>query len=506
MNCLSSKSPTFSDALRITALGGLLVLLAGPPVLAQTGPQLWQTDQKVMRGSAVQVDVGRLRSTDNARFSLVMPDGRTLNVTKSGERETPEGLVWLGKIVDEPGSSVSFSVLNDTVVGSILTERGQSFRLRRDASGAQVIEEVDLQKLPPEGEPAEVPQRRGDIPPEDTCTTDGPDRIDVMVVYTQDALAGATNKDAMVADIHLAVAQSNQSYINSKINQRLRLVHIEEVSYEETGDTEKDRNRLKSKTGVDNVHTLRDTHGADVVVMITETGDFCGMAYIMDPVGNYFEDSAFAVVVRECMTLAGKYSFPHELGHIMSARHDWNADPADTPYRYGHGHIQVTPSAQRAPWRTIMAYDSGETNPCVLAGVKCPRVLNWSNPNVVIGGDPTGITRSRQPEDNHRVLNNTAGTVANFRCSKVGGTHCKGHFHEVFASLENQTEARLAARTKWAEQVAAHDGPAWNKWSLAADRTNVCTTKPPPKPPPGGPVEKPEKKLFECQARARPCR
>jgi hypothetical protein len=109
MNCLKSKSHNFSVALRMIGLGGLLVLLADAPVLAQTGPPLWQTDHMVVRGAAVQVDVGRLRSPDNARFSLVMPDGRTLNVTKSGERETPEGLVWHGKIVGEPGSSVSFS-------------------------------------------------------------------------------------------------------------------------------------------------------------------------------------------------------------------------------------------------------------------------------------------------------------------------------------------------------------------------------------------------------------
>ena len=47
--------------------------------------------------------------------------------------------------------------------------------------------------------------------------------------------------------------------------------------------------------------------------MITETGDWCGFSFIMDPVGNAFEDSAFAVVTRNCATLAGKYSFPHEL-------------------------------------------------------------------------------------------------------------------------------------------------------------------------------------------------
>ena len=153
-----------------------------------------------------------------------------------------------------------------------------------------------------------------------------------MVVYTQDALAGATSKDAMEADIYLAVDQSNRSYINSNINQRLRLVHIAEVSYAEPSppDTIRDRNRLQDKAHgyVDNVHTLRDTFGADVVVMNTETGSYCGYSFTMDPVGNAFEDHAFAVVVRSCATLLDAYSFAHELGGAILDRSPIQPRPA----------------------------------------------------------------------------------------------------------------------------------------------------------------------------------
>ena len=87
--------------LQIITLGWLLVLLADAPVLAQTGPPLWQQtqapanierDQKVIRGIAVQVDVGQLLSTDNEHFSLIMPDDSTLKVTKSDEIRTPDRL------------------------------------------------------------------------------------------------------------------------------------------------------------------------------------------------------------------------------------------------------------------------------------------------------------------------------------------------------------------------------------------------------------------------------
>jgi hypothetical protein len=357
------------EFLRATTVAGLLALSAGELVLAQSpgllerrqSPPALKIPPEAVRSTAVNVNVARLRSRDNARFSLMLPDGTSLTVTKSTETRTPNGLTWQGKVVNQPTSSVSLSVVNETVVGSILTGRGQTFRLRRDASGVQVIEEVDPRRLPPEGNPTPVPglRDRGGDPAGDTCATDGPDQIDVMVVYTQDAIAGATSKDAMEADIYLAVEQSNQSYINSNINQRLRLVHIAEVNYVESGDTVLDRDRLKAKADgfVDNVHALRDMFGADIVAMITETGNWCGYSFIMNPVGNAFEDSAFSVVVRSCATLAGKHSFPHELGHVMSARHDWLMDNTNnSPYAYNHGHNQITPTSG-SPWRTIMAYE-----------------------------------------------------------------------------------------------------------------------------------------------------
>src|SRR5262245_2765842 len=119
---------------------------------------------------------------------------------------------------------------------------------------------------------------------------------------------------------------------------------------------------------------------------------------------------------RSSNETAGKYSFPHELAHVMSARHDWNKDPTNNaPYAYNHGHIQLTPTTG-TPWRTIMAYP----DLCQAAGVACPRMLNFSNPNVSIGGDPTGTATGTQLEDNSLTLNNTAATVANFRCSSPG--------------------------------------------------------------------------------------
>ena len=238
-----------------------------------------------------------------------------------------------------------------------------------------------------------------------------------MVVYTATTRAAAGGTDAMLATIYLALSEANQSYLNSNISQRLRLVHTEEVNYAESGNIQTDRDRLQNPSDgiMDNVPTLRNTYAADVVALIQEDGGgYCGISFIMSPVSNAFEPFGYAVVARSCAT--GNYSFAHELGHVMGARHDWYVDSTNnSAYAFNHGYVNKTPTAPAAPWRTIMAYN----NDCSDGGINCTRVPYWSNPNVnyPVGGDPMGVASGGQQSDNHQVLNNTALTVANFRCS-----------------------------------------------------------------------------------------
>jgi len=144
------------------------------------------------------------------------------------------------------------------------------------------------------------------------------------------------------------------------------------------------------------------------VVLITEGGGgYCGVAALMTTVSTSFKTSAFCVVKRSCAT--GYYSFGHELGHLMACRHDWYVDSTNnSPYSYNKGFVSLP-----GDWRTIMAYN----NDCSDNGDGyCSRLDYWSNPGKTYGGLAMGIAEGDpNAADNHKTLNNTAYTVANFR-------------------------------------------------------------------------------------------
>jgi len=383
----------------------------------------------VIRSESVDVDFQLLRDPEN-RVLRIPLFGHTITLVR--ERIVPTtktGFVWYGHTEREPGSTAMLSVSGEALVATIVLQEGRVYQIRHVRPGLHAVEEIDQSKLPEEKAPTQPKYERPRIEPnkdmaKDTCATDPATDIDVLVVYTAAARAGAGSTDAMEATVYLALEETNQSYINSNINQRLRLAHMEEIAYTESGNSTTDKTRLQNPADgiLDYVPTLRNTFAADAVVMITETLDACGESFIMNPVANTFEPFAYAVVMRNgCAT--GNYSFGHELGHVMSARHDWTADPTNnSPYAYDHGHLNTAPTATgTGAWRTVMAYNSS----CVsTAGINCTRLMYWSNPNVsyppgVTPNDPMGLSTGNQT-NNTQTLNNTALTVANFRCSSPG--------------------------------------------------------------------------------------
>jgi hypothetical protein len=378
-----------------------------------------KADPTVIRSRNVEVNVSLLE--DGAKtITVPLFEGKSVKVDlERSKTQLPPtkrlDYLWNGTIAGQPGSSAVFAVVGNIVTADIITRDLKLYQLRYIGNSVYSLRQIDQSKFENEDDPTGPVKPDQNNGKEDTCDTDPPDQIDVMVVYTDDARAAAGGTEAIIGTIYLAVEQANQSYINSEINLRQRLVDVEEVSYDESGSHITDLERLQNGADgfVDNVQILRNTFAADLVSMIVEANSFgkCGRGNIMYRPSNAFESEAYSVVIRHCASAAANLSYAHETGHNMGAEHNLeNAAPLGTgEFSYSHGFRHPSRVAAES-WRTIMSYATA---------LSSTRVLYWSNSgvrypvrDVLMGTDDL--------QDNARVLNDNARIVANFRCGSPG--------------------------------------------------------------------------------------
>jgi len=335
----------------------------------------------------------------------LFPDTSLIALRERLERGSQGSFVWVGRIQGNRESEVNLAVKDGVVIGNIQWSEG--FYQVRYAGGSQVLYEVDPHSVPPcaggllppprpAPGPRKVPRARS------LSRSDNGSTVDVLVVYTGAAKDGAGGQTAMEALIDLAESETNQGYANSQVIQRIRVVHTQEVTYDESGfDWEITLERLTFDDDgyMDEVHPWRDAYAADDVVLLVNNTQYGGIGWLMSEVDPSYAYFAFCVVSRAYAT--GYYSFAHEMGHNMGCHHDRdNAGGLHGAYPYSYGY-------RNARFRTIMAYGG--------SGIG-PRINHWSNPEVLYNGEPTGIPEGDPlAADNAKTLNNTRFTVANFR-------------------------------------------------------------------------------------------
>ena len=379
----------------------------------------------------VRVNLNVPKTADAINVNFV-PGSTMMLSTRSRSDRAPDDYSWSGG--DASGAKSAALVVKDSQVTGTIRDGEKLYRVRALGGGATAVVEVDQKKLPPEHPPAfdrkekerppgkryaalatrpaalEAPSARasrvrsadasggGGTTAASTGSSTGATgdvcgTIDVLVAYTP---AAETQAGSIGGLIQLAVDETNNSYGRSGIQPRLRLVRTVRTSYAESGDMEVDVARLAAPADgfLDEIPPLRDVAGADIVVLVTGNGNFCGIA--RDILAGV--DGAFAVVGQNCAT--GYYSFGHEVGHLQGARHNPEADDTPTPFAYGHGFFSV---ANRK--RTVMSYD---------CPVGCTRIDAWATPQVVVEGVAMGDTTLH---NDARVLNETACTVSAFRAA-----------------------------------------------------------------------------------------
>ena len=260
--------------------------------------------------------------------------------------------------------------------------------------------------------------------------------IDLLVVYPTVVKSAAGGQVAIEALIQGAVADANLCFRNSEAPVQIRLVHMEEVSYTPTGtlDIELDRLENASDGYMDNVHTLRDTYGADLVSLITSESDSGGLASTMSYPSLSFASSGFNVNVWDQLG-APTYTLAHEIGHNMGCLHNReDADANESEYNfydfsYGKRWIE-----NGQGYATVMSYD---TKPVSTYPTTIPY---FSNPNVTYLSTATGNTNS---EDNAKVLTSTAPYVSNFRKSVVQSILPTSFSHSVNEGNSTSFTVRL---------------------------------------------------------------
>jgi hypothetical protein len=355
---------------------------------------------------------------------LAGPDGLALPVPgkadieverQAHERRGARSMVWRGRARLDRSSKATLTLHEGMLFGRI--ESGSDIYVIRPANGRTVVEKIDSDSFPPEWGHDAATHGQDKVPPATSDTFqqgtsispaptagDGTVQIVLMSVYTPQARAAAGGTAQIQGQIQAAVDQANTAFVNSNMSTRFYLSHTEEVAYNDSGNIETD---LYWVTGNSTVASLRNTYGADMVSLITNNGGgYCGIGWVQRNPGAGFANYAFQVTALGCLANS---TLAHEHGHNMGMEHDpasAGVSPSGASYPWSFGHNV------NGAFRTIMSYN--------VCSSSCPRILHFSNPEVLYNGIATGILDQR---DNAQTGDLTAPIVANFRSGGGGATN-----------------------------------------------------------------------------------
>lgn len=359
--------------------------------------------------------LGRLNSgaLDAVTLAFDLPDGRLIHAQRQQRIANTAGeyQAWIGTFEEQPGSLAVLGTYRGVTTGFLAYGAELWEMLPAGTDGQLVLYRFD-DSLLPTAEP--LAMRKPQVAP--AASTDigrsdaTPEMLamgyvhDLLVVYTPAARA-RYGKGTLESLVQNAVQAANQAYRNSGVAITLELVGLQEVNYTESGSMKSVLTALQ-KTGdgqLDAVHAMRDSVGADIVTLLAEAEDSCGIAWSMRGERVAAARTAFNVVNPGCLS---NQSLAHEVGHNQGNMHDRDSTTNTGAFGYSYGYRHCTEDG--TGFRTIMSY--------ACKGVA--RVARFSSPQLAYRGSAMGVAYEADPAntaDNARSMNNTADTVSAFR-------------------------------------------------------------------------------------------
>ena len=311
----------------------------------------------------------------------------------------PGNYVWNARLPEVDGSAVL--VVNDGQLTGIIRayKLAEYYQVTPLGDGLYAIVTIDPAKLGPDESDDvyqsmkkndnDIKERQTQIREPGAAASSSTTTFDIIVFYTDDVRAEAEAElTSIESEIQGATSELKTIYSNSKSGLDASLVHMEEISFTETGNSNND---LSTFSNNPDVQYKRDRYNADLAVLITKTLDvfnesiICGQATI----DTDYED-AYAIV-RRSICLVGNFTMPHEIGHLQGGYHD--DDPNPNPF-YARAYNAGT-------YRTVISkFDPSST-----------RIGYFSNPDVIAPGYGVTGTSSR---DVVRRMEETASKIAGF--------------------------------------------------------------------------------------------
>ncbi len=244
-------------------------------------------------------------------------------------------------------------------------------------------------------------------------TTSTPTNIDIMIVYTSNAeVAAFLESEGIEFVIAQSMNLSQTALDNSGIPITLRLVHTYKT---EENLTQSSGERLRLLTAspsfnpfgiqdgvLDEVHTLRDEYGADLVTIYDDVSDTGGIAWVGT---NRNGSPDFGFSLNRVRQAHNSYTVVHELGHNMGNFHSRTQAVQTAPATGGVFHESVGYQDLVDSIATVMAYTAGGLT----------RVPYFSNPSQSFDGTVLGSNSVTLVTNSSLSLKRIKNTIASYR-------------------------------------------------------------------------------------------